>query len=142
VFSSNVERDILITYGGSALRAAVAGSNQVHALEISPGVSLASYYLFLEPQYFAYYKLAYYATISLPLVLLLALLERRASIYFGVGLVWVAAFASSLECVMALASPRAFDWNNFEMGLAAGSVALVIFAVAFGVGSVPGPAGT
>lgn len=132
VFSSTANRDILITYSGSTLRAAVAGSNQSHTLEINPGLSLASYYLFLTPGDFVFYKLAYYAFVFSLLGGVLAFFERSAFPFFAVGLPGLAAFSFLLESTLAFAGLRAFQWSNFGMSLAVGLAVLVALAVATG----------
>jgi hypothetical protein len=132
VFSSTAKRDIVITYSGSTLRAAVAGSNQSHNLEISPGLSLASYYLFLTPGHLVFYKVAYYAVVFSILGGLLAFFERSAFPFFAVGIPGLAAFSFLLESALAVAGLRAFQWINFGMSLAVGLAVLFALAVATG----------
>lgn len=125
VFSDTKLVNILVSYGGSELHAAVQGSNLVYSLDLNPGASLASFYRLPPPEHFAYLKVEYYAAVFAVPLGLLGLLARNTRIYLGAGAAWLASFGCALEGVLSLASPRPFDYSNLGMCVAIGFAVLV-----------------
>ena len=132
VFASDQPRDILITYDGTALVAAVASSNQIVRTELSPGLNAA---LVLSPdsanvlQRQQPYKLGYLALLFLPPGVLIGLFSRarRDRVMFSIVYVFTAAIA--IEGTLMLASGRAFDLWNTCVTAGAGAVVLTVFGV-------------
>jgi len=125
VFLGHELRDVLVTYSGATLRVAIARTNEIHHLDFSPGVSLASFFLDLQPRHFAYIKLVYYGFVFLLQFGPLAWFAHNASRHFAIGLPWLLTFAVVLEATLALASQRRFDLANLGMSLGAGCAILL-----------------
>jgi len=124
VFATSETRDILVSYGGAALRVAVAGSNQVHSVEFSPGPGLAIAYLPLEPQHFGPLKVIYLGGVFLLLIGMLVWLMPGLISSFVSSLTLLLSFSFLLEVVLAVAAGRSFDWSSLGVTAIVGFTAL------------------
>jgi hypothetical protein len=119
VFSDHRVRDIVISYDGSALWMAIAGTNNVRVIEFNPGMSLASFYLPEERA--RYFKPVYYGSVFLLVLWLLAWLTPGMRSYLWIGVALVILLAAALEIVLMLAVSRPASPANFLMSLAIGA---------------------
>jgi hypothetical protein len=131
VFTDGKPRDILITYDGTSVVAAVAPSNQIVRTDLSPGLNAA---LTLRPRIVrltqqSLYKLGYLAVLFLPPAVVIDLLgrSRRDRVMFSIAYLFTA--ASAIEGVLMLASGRAFDLVNACVTAAAGAVVLTLYGL-------------
>jgi hypothetical protein len=132
VFSNTDPRDILVTYDGATLVAAVAQTGQVVRTELSPGVSLASGVAALDvhADHLQMYKLAYLAILFVPPGVLLGLFGRTRRQRLRAGAVYLLSAAVLLESALVIASGRAFDWASVGVATATGAIVLTLLAVA------------
>lgn len=129
LFSSTAVRDILITFGDSTLRAAVAGTNQIYTLDFGPATVLASFYLDSERLQLRYLNQLLFAVLAVLHIGIIAWLSRSGTAYFGASILWLVLFAVLMEATLAFVAPRPFSWSNPGMNLAAGCVPLILIAV-------------
>ena len=124
VFADDGVRDILFSYSGWVLRAAVAGSNNVQTLELSPGTVVASFYSDPEYGHGVWLNTGYYLLLAALHVVLIASISRTRSGSLLLGVPWIFAFAWLLESTLAIAAPRALDWSNVAMSIGLGAAVL------------------
>ncbi|MGE0705470.1 MAG: ABC transporter permease [Vicinamibacterales bacterium] len=113
VFAGIEPKEIVITYDGATLLAAVKGSNLISRTELNPGSSLATTASARQVQaaHVRVYQYAYVA-ILFALGAALASLVKRRPWWPSVGTLGVVAFAILLESTLVLTSGRSFHtWN-------------------------------
>lgn len=131
VFSSGGVQDILVTYTGAKLQAAVAGTREVHSVELSPAIILASYYLPPQPRFSFHIKLFFYGIMVFLIWAPFAWVVQGESRYIAVGLPWFLIFAFILEATSAFAARRPFHWPDFGLNLVLGATVLYVIKVTF-----------
>jgi VanZ family protein len=126
VFSSDQMREIVVTYDGATLLAAVANAHKVYRMKLNPGSILMASYFDTQADELPFYGLGYYASLFvLPGVLLGALAQTRRQ-WIAIAIPWVLVFAVLLEGILVVASGRPFDWNNVAVSAAMGALVLTI----------------
>jgi VanZ family protein len=123
VFTDERPRDILVTYDGAVLQAAVAGLPRVFRFELGPGSALAamtvSYFTSVD---LGMYALVYLVVLFVPPAVFIAVLgeTRRERLYWSAA--WIAPFAVLLEAALALTIGRSFEWSEPLRTAAVGAV--------------------
>jgi VanZ family protein len=129
VFSSDQMREIVLTYDGATLLAAVANIDKMYSMKLNPGSSLMASYLDAQADALPFYGLGYYASLFvLPGMLLAALAQTRKQ-WLAISIPWVLLFTALLEGMLVIASGRSFDWNNVAVSAAVGAFVLAIVSV-------------
>jgi hypothetical protein len=133
VFSALEERDILITYDGATLLAAVAGRPDVVRADLSPGVAAALMISpdSINPQELQLHEVAFTAGLFLIPGVVLAVLGEGTRQKVLIGGVWVAVFALLLEMTVALVSGRPVDALNVALTSIIGCVVLIAASAVF-----------
>jgi VanZ family protein len=125
VFSTKRMRDILVTYDGATLFAAVASGGGVYRRQLNPGSSLLAG-LQNRADDLPIYELGYEALLFvLPGMLLGALADSRYQ-WLATAVPWLLLFAALLEGTMVLASGRPFEWENVAAASGVGAFILAI----------------
>ena len=129
VFSTKEVRDILVTYDGATLLAAVHGGHMVSRMALGPGAAVGASVVRYEinAEQVPLFDLGYLAALFLPPAALIGILghSRRDRIQHAVG--YVFAFAVLFEITLTLTGGRVFDWSN--IGATAGTGALVFLVI-------------
>jgi hypothetical protein len=137
VFSTKEVRDILLTYDGATLLAAVHGGHTVSRMGLGPGSAVGASIVRYEidADQVPLFDIAYLAALFLPPAALIGFLgyNRRDRIQLALG--YLFAFTMLFEITLMLTGGRAFDWRN--IGATSGTGALV-FLVVIGALSAPG----
>jgi putative effector of murein hydrolase LrgA (UPF0299 family) len=137
VFSTNEVRDILVTYDGATLLAAVRAGHIVSPMALGPASAVAASLTpgGIRPDRLPFYNIAYLLALFLPPAVLIGVLghSRRDQLWLAVG--YVFAFTVLFEITLTLISGRALDWNNIS---ATGGTGVVVFLVVIGAASAPG----
>jgi VanZ family protein len=131
VFTSASTRDIVITYDGATLLAAVANGRDVMRAELSPGATLA---LAVSPEHvglheLGVYKVGYLAGLFVVPGILLAVLGRSARYRVVFGGIWIVVFAFLIEVALTFANGRSLDPLDVAFTAAVGGVVLIAAAV-------------
>ena len=131
VFATTSVRDIVVTYDGATLLAAVAQSNRVVRTELTPATALTpasgpltSANLRSDQLHIA--NIAYVASLFVVPGLLIAILgrgRRDQLTLFGVDLLVTTVL---LEATLVVASGRPFDWVNVAVTAGIGAVVLTV----------------
>jgi len=126
VFADTGLREILVTYDGATLQAAVAGSAQVHRTDLTPGSSLALAWTNLEVRAteLQLLNMVYLAALFSTPGMLMAVLGRTRRRALALGLLWVLVFTVLLEVTLMFASGR--PWSLENVGRTVGVGALVV----------------
>lgn len=126
VFAAGVRRDILVSYDGGALVAALAGSGRVSRVELGPGSSLAAAVTSLPIRASELWALQtmYVALLFTAGASLLHALAAPARRRVVLGLVWVPVFSFLLEGAAVAVTGRALDVQNIAASIAIGLLAL------------------
>jgi hypothetical protein len=132
VFTTEEPRDILVTYDGTSLIAAVARTNQLVRTELTPGLGAA---LALAPEsvdltHQQIYKLSYLVALFLIPGMLIALLGRTSVHRLVFSTVYAVSAGIAIEATIVLASGRTFDWMNASMSAGLAAVVLTVLGVA------------
>ena len=137
VFSTKEVRDILVTYDGATLLAAVHAGHIVSRMALGPGSAVAASTVRYEisADQIPLFDIAYFAALLLPPAALIGVFGhgRRDRLRLAVG--YLFAFTVLFEITLTLIGGRPFDWSN--IGATAGAGALV-FLVVIGAVSAPG----
>jgi hypothetical protein len=137
VFSTKEIRDILVTYDGATLLAAVHAGHAVSRMALGPGSAVGASIVRYEinAEQVPLFDIAYLAALFLPPAAAIGVLghNRRDRIRLAVG--YLFAFTVLFETTLTLIGGRAFDWSN--MGVSGGTGALVLLVV-IGAVSAPG----
>ena len=123
VFSDNGLRDILVTYDGATVRAAVAKSGRVHRFELTPGSSLvAAMGSDVRPDELQLYKLAYIACLFvLPGTLVHVLCRSWRNRLAWTGF-WVFGFTLAFEVTLGQISGKPFVLSGAATTAVVGSL--------------------
>ncbi len=125
VFSDDLPRDIVVTYDGATILAAVAASGAVHRLELGPGSSLASlWYPGIRGSDVQKYKLTYLGGLFVAPGVLISMLGRNGRIRLGWSVLWIAGFTAAFEATLILVSGRAVDELHVATTAATGALVL------------------
>jgi hypothetical protein len=137
VFSTKEVRDILVTYDGATLLAAVHAGQIVSRMALGPGSAVGASIVpyGINAEQIPLFDIAYLAALFLPPAALIGVLgqNRRDRIRLAVG--YLFAFTVLLEIALTTIGGRAFAWSN--IGLSGGTGTLVLLAV-IGAVSAPG----
>ena len=137
VFSTKEVRDILVTYDGATLLAALDGGHRVSRMALGPGSAVAASIARDEiiTDQIPLFDIAYFGALFLPPAALIGVLghSRRDRIRLAVG--YLFAFTVLLEITLTTIGGRVFDWSN--IGVSGGTGALVLLVV-IGAVSAPG----
>jgi hypothetical protein len=135
-FSTKDVRDILVTYDGATLLAAVHAGHFVSRMVLGPGSAVAASLISdrIRPDGVPLYNVAYFGALLLPPAVLIGVLghSRRDRIRLALG--YLFAFTVLFEITLTLIGGGAFDWSN--MGATGGTGALVFLVV---IGAVSAP---
>ncbi len=128
VFSTHDPRDIVITYDGARIVAAVSPTEQIVRTELSPGLSAALAFTAwsVERSRQHVYKVGYLGVQFLPPAVLIALFGRTSRDRVMFGLVYLFSLALAMEGTLVLVSGRAFDWGNAFVTASVGAVVLAL----------------
>jgi VanZ family protein len=141
VFTTHAPRDILLSYDGATLMAAVAREERVFRTEFDPGAELAPLVagamsrsvrtgdLWIS-------RVTYLATLFLPPGILIALLahSRRARLTLVAAYLLMAGIL--LEATLVVASGRNFDAANVALVLAVGGIVLTVTTLVLAPGDL------
>jgi hypothetical protein len=132
VFSVLEPRDILITYDGATVLAAVAASNRVHRIPLSPGPILIRRLTSLEIETDEHQMLErmYLGVLFIVPGVLVGVLKEATRDRLVIGGVWVLLFAVLLEGTLAVVSARAFSWSSVTLTVSIGLAVMMPFAFA------------
>jgi hypothetical protein len=132
VFSVLGPRDILITYDGATVLAAVAASNRVHRIPLSPGPILIRWLTSLEIETDEHQMLErmYLGILFIVPGVLIGVLKEAIRDRLVIGGIWVLLFAVLLEGTLAVVSGRAFSWPGVTLSVSVGLAVMLPFAVA------------
>jgi glycopeptide antibiotics resistance protein len=118
VFSSHDRRDILISYDGATLMAAVAQTHQKVHTGFGPASALALLFApaalqrVTTPDALRPYDTAYVAGLFLFPAIVVALFGRPRGARVAIAIVYIVAAATLLEPTLTIVSGRQFDWTN------------------------------
>ena len=123
-----LRRDILVSYDGATLRAAVAGSREVHQIALGPGSILAREIVSLDIQTDEHLPLdvLLFGLMSAAPALLIAWWRPGIRERLFVGLGWLVLFALLFEATLVIVSGKEVSWaavgTNLLVGLSIMSV--------------------
>jgi len=127
-----LRRDILVSYDGAALRAAVAGSREVHQIALSPASILARETftsLDIETDEHPSLDVMFFGLMSTAPGLLIAWLRPAIRERLFVGLGWLVLFALLFEATLMIVSGKEVSWaaigTNLLVGLSIISVCVL-----------------
>jgi hypothetical protein len=128
VFTDREVQDILVTYNGARVQAAVAKSGSVHDFELTPGSSLAAAATSSQvlAQDLQVYKIAYIACLFIPTGVLVQIFGRSGRDRLAWSGFWVLGFPFLFEAALVQVSGKPFELTNVATTGAVG--ALVILA--------------
>jgi hypothetical protein len=131
VFATTDPRDILVSYDGANLLAAVAGTGEVFRTELSPGASLATAVApsDVHSDQLNMYKLGYVAAVFVPPGVLLGLFGTTFRHVLRAGALYLLSASLLLEAVLVVVSGRAFDWANVGVIGTTGAIVLSLLIV-------------
>jgi hypothetical protein len=133
VFGDNQRREILITYDGATLLAAVRHSDRLYRADLTPGSSLALKITSLDirAHELRLLTMMYLAVLFLPLAVLLNLfrLTRRERLMWG--LACVAAVAILLDATLTVVSGRPFDSGGVMVAMLVGAAVVLMMTMAW-----------
>jgi VanZ like family len=127
-----LRRDILVSYDGATLRAAVAGSGEVHQIALRPGSILAreiATSLHIQTDEHLPLDAMFFGLMSAAPALLIAWLRPaiRERLFVGIG--WLVLFALLFEATLVLVSGKEVSWaavgTNLLVGLSIMSVCVL-----------------
>jgi hypothetical protein len=133
VFTDNgLRRDILVSYDGATLRAAVAGSREVHQIALRPGSILAREIvtsLDIRTDQHVPLDAIFFGLMSVPSALLIAWLRPAIRDRLFVGMGWLVLFTLLFEATLAVVSGTEVSWasvgTNLLVGLSIMSVCVL-----------------
>ncbi len=128
VFATDRRREILVTYDGGTLLAAVANSGRVQRTDLTPGSSLALAITGGEvsARELRAANLLYLTVLFLVPGLVVGLSGPTHRSRWMAGLIWAPAFSVLLEGTLVLASGRAYDWGRVAENAFAGAAILIL----------------
>jgi hypothetical protein len=130
VFSDTMPRDIVVTFDGVALSAAVAHSGQVWRIDLTPGalLALASVSAQARPRELQMWNALYIAALFIVPGLLFGLLGQTLSHPRLIAPLWALLFSMLLEGATALVSGRAYGWETLWLTAGFGTMLLLVVA--------------
>jgi hypothetical protein len=126
VFSDLEPRDILISYDGATVLAAVAASHRVDQFPLSLGPMVARRITSLEieaDEHRTLDRMFIAFLFIVPATVVGVLREARRDRVIASG-VWVVLFAAMFESTLVLASGRAFSWSNVALTVSIGTMVM------------------
>ena len=125
VFTDTQPRELLVTYDGATLMAAVAGAGEVYSMELGPRLDLWERHNRTRVDELEAQRLAYLALLCVMPGALFGIAGTTAPrVVFGGA--WIVLFAISLETTLAVTSGREFHWSNVGVNAAVGAAVLTL----------------
>jgi VanZ family protein len=130
VFATTHQKNLVISYSGTALRVFVDGVDHSHEFELSPGAVAYNYFFPVDMSFLRGYKILWYAVIFIPLGVLITrifkVMKRRIVLICGGILLPYLILEGSLAGV----SGRAFMPENILAGILLTSGPVVLLKIA------------
>jgi len=133
IFSTTAIRDVLVTYNGSTLFAAAAGTHRTARTNLTPGAWLADAFTWVTDSYepiptsdLPTFDMAYRAGLFLVPGMLLGLLADTRTHQLAFALLYLLVFTLLFEVTLILASGRPFDGGNVAKTIITGVVVLTL----------------
>src|SRR5690606_2533908 len=129
VFSTTEPQEIVLTYDGATLLAAVKGRTPVTRVELNPGSSLAvtTSARAVAADHIGLYKHAYSVVLfAAASALVVAFGYGRWSATAGI-FTWIVVFAGLLECTLVITSGRSFHVQNVFGSILLGTAVIPVF---------------
>jgi VanZ family protein len=127
VFTDTQPRELLVTYDGATLMAAVWSAGEVYSMELGPRLGLWELHNQTRVGDLQAQRLAYLAVLCVMPGALFGLARTTARrVVFGAA--WVVAFATLLETTLVVTSGREFQWSNVGVNAAVGAAVLTLAA--------------
>jgi VanZ family protein len=125
VFTDTRPRELLVTYDGATLLAAVAGAGDVYSMELGPHVGFWELQNQTQIGELQAQRLAYLVVLCLMPGVLLGMAQTAARrLVFGGA--WIVVFAILLETTLVVTSGREFRWSNVGVNAAVGVAVLTL----------------
>jgi len=127
-----LRRDILVSYDGATLRAAVAGSREVHQIALGPGSILAREIVSLDIQTDEHLPLdaMFFGLMSAAPALLIAWWRPGIRERLFVGFGWLVLFALMFEATLVIVSGKEVSWAAVGTNLLVGSAVMTVCVLA------------
>jgi hypothetical protein len=124
-------RDILLSYDGATLRAAVAGSRQVHEIALSPASILAREITTLDIRTDEHraLDLMFFGLLSGAPAFLIGWLRATIRERMFVGVTWIVLFALLFEATLVIVSGKEVSWPAVGMNLLVGLPIMTVCAL-------------
>jgi VanZ family protein len=127
VFTDSQPRELLVTYDGATLMAAVAGAAKVYSMELGPRLDVWERHNRTRVGELQAQRLAYLAGLCVMPGALFGLARTTARrVVFGAA--WIVAFATLLETTLVVTSGREFQWSNVGVNAVVGAAVLTLAA--------------
>jgi hypothetical protein len=132
VFGDNHPREILVTYNGATLLAAVRNSDRLYRADLTPGSSLALMItsLNVRAHELRLVTMIYLAVLFFPLAVLVNLFRLTRRDRLMLGLACVAAVAILLDATLMLVSGRPFDVAGVMVAVLVGAAVVLAMTMA------------
>ncbi len=131
VFATTAARDIVVSYDGATLTAAVAESHRVTRTELTPATALPPVMALVaesrtKSEQLHIIKLTYIGSLFVIPGMLIAMLGRGRRGQLTLFALYLTAAAVLLEATLVIASGRPFDWINVATTMGIGAVVLTV----------------